>query len=128
MTSVRQVYRCNVCGNIVMVLHAGVGRLVCCGQPMQLLEEKAEDVGREKHVPVIEKAGNATVVKVGSVPHPMQSEHYIEWIELTAGNTSFIAFLRPGEEPKAVFPGVEGEVAARAYCNVHGLWGSKASN
>ena len=79
-----QIYKCNVCGNIIEVLHGGIGELVCCGKPMELLDEKTADTGKEKHVPVIEKIDGGYKVKVGSVPHPMEENHYIEWIELLA--------------------------------------------
>jgi len=122
VTEIRQVYRCNVCGNIVEVLHAGVGQLVCCGQPMELLREKTEDVGLEKHVPVIERVGNKVKVKVGSVPHPMEQKHYIEWIEITAVGKTCRKFLKPGEKPEAVFETKAEKIKAREYCNIHGLW------
>ena len=122
MTEIRQVYRCNVCGNIVEVLHAGVGQLVCCGQPMELLKEKTEDIGLEKHVPVIERVGNKVKVKVGSVPHPMEQKHYIEWIEITADGKTCRKFLKPGEKPEAVFETKAEKIKAREYCNIHGLW------
>lgn len=80
----KQVYKCNVCGNIIEVLHAGDGELVCCNAPMVLLKENTVDAAIEKHVPVIEKTDTGVVVKVGSVPHPMEEEHYIEWIEIIA--------------------------------------------
>jgi len=125
MTELRQIYRCNVCGNIVEVLHVGVGQLVCCGQPMELLTEKAVDVGLEKHVPVIEKIGNKVKVKVGSVPHPMEQKHYIEWIEITADGKTCKRFLKPGEKPEAEFEIAAQRITAREYCNIHGLWKSK---
>lgn len=125
MTERMQVYKCSICGNIVEVLHAGVGELVCCGQPMKLFEEKTQDEGMEKHVPVIEKTEKGVKVKVGSVEHPMEEQHYIEWIELIADGVSFRKFLKPGEKPEAEFC-VEGEdLGAREYCSVHGLWKSK---
>ena len=77
MTIQKQIYRCNVCGNIVEVLHAGKGGLVCCGQPMELLQEKTTDAGQEKHVPVLETTDRGIRVKVGNVPHPMEEKHYI---------------------------------------------------
>ena len=124
MTERNQVYKCNVCGNIVEVLHAGAGELVCCGQPMELLKEKTEDAGQERHVPVIEKTGKGVKVKVGSVPHPMEENHYIEWIEITADGRNCRKFLKPGEKPEAEF-GIKAEkIQAREYCNVHGLWRS----
>jgi superoxide reductase len=118
------VYKCKICGNIVEVLHGGVGQLVCCGQPMQLLRENTVDAAQEKHVPVIEKTEDGVKVKVGSVPHPMQDDHYIEWIEIVDGGKAYRKFLEPGQAPEAEFC-VEGPVTAREYCNVHGHWKSE---
>ncbi len=119
-----QVYKCNVCGNIVEVLHVGGGELVCCGQPMQLLEEKTADTSTEKHVPYIERVDGKYVVKVGqNQAHPMEEKHYIEWIELIVDGKVYRKFLNPGDEPKAEFEVPEGsDVYAREYCNLHGLW------
>ncbi|MCD6515605.1 MAG: desulfoferrodoxin [Candidatus Odinarchaeota archaeon] len=125
MTERLQIYKCNICGNMVEVLHAGKGQLVCCGQSMVLLEEKTEDVGKEKHVPVIEREGKAIRVKVGSVPHPMEEKHYIEWVEVIVGDKIYRAFLKPGEKPEAVFKVEEEKVKAREFCNLHGLWSTK---
>lgn len=122
MTKRLQVYRCEKCGNIVEVLHEGAGELVCCGQPMKLLEEKTADAATEKHVPVIEKTDGGFKVTVGSVPHPMEEKHFIEWIELQAGDASHVQFLKPGAPPEAVFKVDAAEAGAREYCNVHGLW------
>jgi superoxide reductase len=122
MTEINQVYRCNVCGNITEVLYAGAGELVCCGQPMELLKEKTQDVGQEKHVPIIEKTGNEVIVKVGAVPHPMEAAHYIVWVELLADGRVYRKFLKPGDKPEAVFEIKAENVSAREYCNVHGLW------
>jgi superoxide reductase len=124
MTIQRQIYKCNVCGNIVEVLHAGKGELVCCGQPMVLLEEKSEDVGLEKHVPVIEKTETGIKVKVGSVPHPMEEKHYIEWVEVIANGKVYREFLKPGGKPEVEFAVKSEKVEAREYCNIHGLWKS----
>lgn len=124
MTEQNQVYKCNVCGNIVEVLHAGVGELVCCGQPMELLKEKTEDEGQEKHVPVIEKTDSGVKVKVGSIQHPMEENHYIEWVEIIADGEVCRKFLKPGENPEAEF-GIKAEnIEVREFCNVHGLWKS----
>jgi superoxide reductase len=117
-----QIYKCNVCGNIVEVLHGGVGELVCCGEPMELLDEKTADTGKEKHVPVIEKIEGGYKVKVGSVPHPMEEKHYIEWIELLADGKAYRQFLKPGLAPEAVFHIEGNSVSAREHCNIHGLW------
>jgi len=124
MTAQKQVYRCNVCGNIVEVLHAGEGELVCCGQPMELLQAKTADVGKEKHVPVIEAGERAVKVKVGDVPHPMEEKHYIEWIEVITDGDGCRQFLKPGDKPEAEFDIKSRKVAAREYCNIHGLWKS----
>ncbi len=124
MTELNQVYKCDVCGNIVVLVHTGQGKLVCCGQPMELLVEKTEDAGKEKHVPVIVAADGETVVKVGSVPHPMEEKHYIEWVEVTVDGVTEREFLKPGAVPEAKFCSC-GEVSqARIFCNVHGLWKS----
>jgi len=122
MTERMQVYRCEICGNIVEVLHVGKGQLVCCGKPMKLMKENTVDASLEKHVPVIEKAEKGVTVRVGSVPHPMEEAHYIEWIELMVDGRVTRQFLKPGEKPQAFFP-VEGQnLTAREYCNLHGLW------
>ncbi len=117
-----QIYKCAECGNIVEVLHGGGGQLVCCGGPMELLEEKTADAATEKHVPVIEKIDGGYKVKVGSVPHPMLEEHFIEWIELLADGKAYRQFLEPGAEPEAIFNIEADSVGAREHCNVHGLW------
>ena len=125
MTRRLQIYKCEVCGNIVEIIHEGAGELVCCDQPMKLMEENTTDAALEKHVPVIEKTEDGIKVKVGSVPHPMQEEHYIEWIELIADGRAYRQFLNPGEEPEAVFNVEAQSVTAREYCNIHGLWKSE---
>ena len=124
MTQRGQIYKCEVCGNIVEVLHEGQGELVCCGQPMKLQEEKTEEEGfTEKHVPVIEKMEKGVKVKIGSVPHPMEEAHYIEWVEVqTASGKRMKKFLSPGETPEVDFETTEEIVVAREYCSVHGLW------
>ena len=122
MTEKLQVYKCQVCGNIVEVAHTGVGQLVCCGQPMTLMTENTTDAATEKHVPVIEKTANGFKVKVGSVAHPMENKHYIEWIELIADGKAYREFLSPGDVPEALFEIKADKVTAREYCNVHGLW------
>jgi superoxide reductase len=117
-----QVYKCPLCGNIVEVLHVGGGELVCCGQPMSLLVENTVDASREKHVPVIEKTADGVRVKVGSVPHPMEDKHFIQWIEVIEGEVLYRRFLKPGLAPEASFPLKSDKVEAREYCNLHGLW------
>jgi len=125
MAKVYEVYRCNVCGNIVEVLHGGKGTLVCCGQDMELLVPKTADEGNEKHVPVIAQNGEEVIVKVGDIAHPMLEKHYIEWIEIIADGQSCRKFLQPGEAPQASFRTQAKNVVAREYCNIHGLWQSK---
>ena len=122
MTQLKQIYKCSVCGNIVEVLHAGKGELVCCGKPMELLVEKTQDLGFEKHVPVIERTEKGILVKVGSIPHPMEEAHYIEWIEVIVDGKYGRRFLKPGDKPEALFEVTAQNVIAREYCNVHGLW------
>ena len=97
MTQLKQIYKCSVCGNIVEVIHASGGELVCCGKPMELLVEKTQELGFEKHVPVIERTEQGILVKVGSMPHPMEETHYIEWIEIIADGQSCRKFLKPGD-------------------------------
>ena len=117
-----QVYKCEACGNIVEVLHGGGGELVCCGEPMKLLVENTVDAAKEKHVPVIEKVDGGVKVKVGSVAHPMEESHYIEWVEIIADGEAYRQFLNPGEAPEATFCIEAEQVTAREYCNLHGLW------
>ncbi|RBQ22739.1 Superoxide reductase [Candidatus Methanobinarius endosymbioticus] len=126
MTKLNEIYRCNVCENIVEIVKEGEGQLVCCGEDMELLEAKTVDTGSEKHVPVIEKDGDKIVVKVGEVPHPMIEEHHICFVELFVGDKVYHKFLNAEDEPKAVFEVCAdiNDLKAREYCNVHGLWTS----
>ncbi len=119
-----EIYKCEICGNIVEVLHGGKGELVCCGQPMKQFKENTVDASKEKHVPVVENVEGGFKVKVGGVPHPMEEKHYIEWIELIADGKAYRQFLKPGEAPEAFFKIDAVNVTAREYCNVHGLWKS----
>jgi len=119
-----QIYRCESCGIIVEVIHAGPGGVRCCGQDMMLLEEKMQDEGMEKHVPVIEKTDEGFKVKVGSVQHPMEESHHIKMIEIIADNVVYRKLLQPGQVPVAEFCIKADKVAAREYCNLHGLWRS----
>lgn len=128
MTKRNEVYRCNICGNIVEVMHPAAGILVCCGKPMELLEGNTQDAAQEKHVPVIEKTDCGYKVSVGSVAHPMTEEHYIEWIELVTPTRTMRKHLKPGEEPVAIFMTKETNVTAREYCNLHGLWKAEQNN
>jgi len=117
-----EIYKCEKCGNMVEVVHGGVGTLVCCNEPMVLLTENTTDAATEKHVPVIEKVADGYKVTVGSVPHPMLDAHYIEWIELIADGKAYRQFLNPGDEPVATFCIAAETVTAREFCNLHGLW------
>ena len=117
-----EVYKCEKCSNIVLALQGGAGELVCCGEPMTLLEEQTAEMKNEKHVPVIEKVDNGYKVTVGSTLHPMLDAHYIQWIELLTEKQTLIAFLEPNEEPVAFFATEEKVLGAREYCNLHGLW------
>jgi len=121
-----QVYKCDTCGNIVIVVHAGGGELVCCGAPMKLMVENTVDAAKEKHVPVIEKVPGGYKVKVGAVAHPMEEKHWIEWIELMADGMVMTKLLKPGDAPEAVFITNAKSVSAREYCNIHGLWSAKS--
>lgn len=123
MTKLKQIYKCEICGNIVEVVHTGQGQLVCCGEPMELQEEIYEDEGQEKHLPVIEKADQGVKIKIGSNPHPMEESHYIEWIEVIKEDGYLRKFLSPSDKPEAKFEIKEEDVVeVRTYCNVHGLW------
>lgn len=122
MTLVREIYKCEVCGNIVEVVHQAGGTLVCCGKPMTKIVENTVDAAKEKHVPVIEKVQGGVCVKVGEVEHPMIETHYIEWIEVHTENKIYRKYLKPGEKPQAIFKVDEEIICAKEYCNVHGLW------
>jgi superoxide reductase len=125
MAKLRGIYKCEICGNIVEVLHEGIGALVCCDEEMTLLEEKTKDSSIEKHVPYIEKKDDIVTVKVGqNQDHPMEEKHYIEWIQIIADDASYRKFLKPGDKPQATFNTKAKDIKAREYCNVHGLWKS----
>ncbi len=125
MTKPLEVYKCEICGNIVEILHQAGGELVCCGQPMTLMTERLEDQGYEKHLPVIERDNKNVKVKIGSVPHPMEENHYIEWVEVVGNSTILRKHLNPGDKPEATFEYTEKMEKAREYCSVHGLWSQK---
>ncbi len=122
------VYKCEHCGNIVEVLHAGGGELVCCGSPMKAITENTVEASREKHIPVIEKIPEGYKVSVGAIAHPMEEKHFIEWIELLVlaadGSVACVyrKYLKPGDAPVAIFNVAAPSVTAREYCNLHGLW------
>lgn len=122
MTQRYQIYKCNKCGNIIEVLHPGTEGIICCGETMQLITENTTDAAKEKHVPVIEKTPDGILVKIGSVAHPMEEKHYIEWIEIIVDDSSYKKFLKPGDKPEALFKVSGTNIIAREYCNLHGLW------
>jgi len=126
MPNLLEVYKCDLCGNIVEVIHPGGGDLVCCGQDMKLLSENTVDAAKEKHVPVIEFSNGSIKVSVGSVAHPMEEKHYIEWIELIADGKTYRQFLKPGDSPTATFNISAKSVTARELCNIHGQWSAQA--
>jgi superoxide reductase len=126
MPKLNEVYKCEICGNIVEVLHAGPAALNCCNQEMTLMTENTVDAAVEKHVPVINVGADNITVKVGSVAHPMQDDHYIEWIELVADGKVYRQNLQPGEAPEATFPVIAQSVTAREYCNLHGHWSAQS--
>jgi len=106
--------------------HRRGGDLVCCGQPMENLTVKTADQGKEKHVPVIEKIDGGIKVKIGSISHPMEEKHYIEWIEVISDGKAYRQFLKPRAGAEAVFNIPAGNVRAREHCNIHGiLWEAK---
>jgi len=124
MAKEMDIYRCELCGNMAEVLHAGGGTMVCCGQAMTLLQANSVDAAKEKHVPVITKGDGGYTVTVGSVAHPMTDAHLIEFIELIAGGVVYRQTLKPNAAPEAFFSTTAEQVTARAYCNLHGLWGA----
>jgi superoxide reductase len=122
MTELNQNYRCLKCGNIASVLRGGQGEFSCCNQKMMLLRENTEEASTEKHIPIIEKTANGILVKVGEIDHPMDKDHYIEWIEAIDGKTRYIKYLQPGDLAQAEFPIDNKDCKILAYCNLHGSW------
>jgi len=122
MTEKNQLYKCNICGNIVDVRHEGAGELTCCNAAMTLLVAGVEDAAVEKHVPTVEQKDGKIIVRVGEVEHPMEAEHYIEWITLVTKDETKTVYLAPNDKPQAIFESVEKAGTAYAYCNLHGLW------
>ena len=129
MSEQKQLYKCGECGNLVEVLVAGTCAPNCCDREMELLTAKTEEAGFEKHLPVIEEVSGGVKVKVGSVTHPMEENHYIAVIEIDDGRTSQKALLKPGQEPAAEFKtgAAATDITAREYCTVHGLWAGNAT-
>tara|TARA_Y100000294_G_C8423160_1_gene283685 strand:- start:109 stop:489 length:381 start_codon:yes stop_codon:yes gene_type:complete len=126
MTKLNQVWKCEMCGNIVELVHSGAGELVCCGVPMELQVEKSKEEGKEKHVPVVEELDNNKFkITVGSTPHPMEKNHFIEWIEVVSDEVAKRHPLKPGQTPEVISYSGTDNYYIRAYCNIHGLWSSK---
>lgn len=116
-------YKCNRCGNIVNKIKDTGVPIICCGQPMELLEANTTEASTEKHLPEVKLEGSTLKVNVGSVQHPMASEHYIEWVYVETETGGYRKDLKPGSEPTVTFElGDEKPVAVYSYCNLHGLW------
>jgi superoxide reductase len=116
-------FKCEICGNVVQLVTVGGGPLACCGKPMTELQPNTTDAAVEKHVPAVTVDGNKIIVQVGDTPHPMEEKHFIQWIYVEGGGCGQIAYLQPGDEPKAEFTIPCGKPSAvYAYCNLHGLW------
>jgi superoxide reductase len=123
MTKLREIYKCEICGNVIEVLYEGAPALVCCDAPMTRLEAKTEDQGQEKHVPVVESTDKGVKVKIGEVPHPMEEKHYIKLVEVLTASDVYRHEFKPGDTPEAEFCLKEEDIVeTREYCNVHGLW------
>lgn len=128
MTELNEIYRCNICDNIVEVVNASNGKLVCCNQPMELLRERKTDIGPEKHVPIVERTDSGLNIKIGEISHPMEENHHIVLIEAITSNKVYRKLLKPNDKAIAEFNITESElndIKIRAYCNVHGLWPEK---
>ena len=125
MTKLHNVYKCEICGNIIEVVHPGAPALVCCSMEMKLMEEKTADSAVEKHVRLSKKPPTASKLK-SAASHPMDEKHFIEWIEVIAGNQKFVRFLKPGEPAEAEFCVKTSPITVREYCNIHGLWKNEA--
>ncbi len=126
MTERLELYRCDICGNLVQVILSGEGELVCCGEPMKLVKGKhQEEMITEKHVPVfrINDDGN-NIVQVGSVLHPMNDDHYIMFIETISEDKKHLElqYLHPGDKPEIILENKVGKILAYEFCNLHGLW------
>ncbi len=125
MAERNDVFKCEICGNVIEVVKGGAGELVCCGQPMKKRNAQTADFATEKHVPVVEKTDKGFKVTVGSTLHPMEENHYIEWIQILFDGKMCRKFFKPGQEPVAEFETEAEKIIAREYCNMHGLWKSE---
>ncbi len=121
-----KIFKCHICGNMVELIENGGGELVCCGEPMEDLVAKETDLGLEKHVPVATYHDNLLTVKVGSVEHPMSSDHYISTIIIKYEGQTARYDLKPSDSPSAQFliPATAKQIEIYEYCNIHGLWKS----
>jgi len=122
MTLKKEIYKCEVCGNVIEIVGEGMGTLVCCGKSITQQKENVVDASKEKHIPVIKITPKETIIEVGSIPHPMEASHYIMWIEAETEKGNILKFLKPGEKPEMIIPNDVNIKTARAYCNLHGLW------
>lgn len=123
-----ELYKCNICGNLIEVVLPGDGELVCCGQPMNLLEANTTDATKEKHVPFFVKKDDELEIRIGSAPHPMEQEHYIQFIEVVSKDERYVKrkYLYPSEEPMFTLRGYDVDsLTAKEHCNLHGLWEAK---
>ena len=116
-----KIYRCPICGNIIEVLEGDIAHITCCGISMELLEANVVDASQEKHLPVYKKDGDKIIVSVGEITHPMDDDHYINWIMMVSGKEVIRINLQPSDEPEAIFK-YEKDSEVYAYCNKHGLW------
>ena len=124
MTERLDLYRCEICGNLVQVILAGGGELVCCGQPMELVKGKTQEEMQEKHITVFISENGTDIVQVGTVLHPMNDDHYIMFIETISEdkNCVHLQYLHPGQEAKMLLEKKIGKMKAIEFCNLHGLW------
>jgi|GEM_PF-14583 superoxide reductase len=122
MTLNLEIYKCNICGNIIEVVKSGDGDLVCCGQKMVKMEPKGMESGQEKHLPFIKEEDSSIVIKIGETEHPMTEEHYIEWIEVITDEGIFKKYFKPKDKPEFKTDKKNKIKVVRAYCNIHGLW------
>ena len=114
-------YRCPICGNVIGLIEGNIKHMTCCGKPMEALIANTVDAATEKHIPVYEKTDNEIVVRVGEVDHPMEQEHYINWIAQVSENSTTRVRLNPGQPAEARFDYIPNSTLY-AYCNKHGLW------
>ncbi len=125
MTNLMEIYKCEICGNLVEVVYSGYGTLTCCSQPMILMKEHHNnEQAQEKHVPILTKEKDKTIIRVGSLPHPMEPEHYIMFIEAISHDKVWLKrkYLKAGDEPSLKFGSDGDKMIARELCNIHGLW------